>query len=194
VIEPQPDPISLEEYDCLTPPEGEHYELIDGYLYAFATGTGTHGVLCTRIANALGNHVKPPCTVFGASTIGVRQHESTTNVIPDGAVTCDDTDLSKTYIVAPKLVVEVISPRSVRRDRADKLDVYRAIPSVLEYLMVDSRRVWASVFRRGPGGSWLDFTYSSLDESIGLLSVDLRLPLRDLYRGLDPRMPRRRRR
>lgn len=46
-------------------------------------------------------------------------------------MTCDkEVDLNETYIVAPKLVVEVISPESVNRDRVAKLDIYRAIPSV----------------------------------------------------------------
>ncbi len=70
-------------------------------------------------------------------------------------MTCDDTDLSKTYIVAPKLVIEVISPKSVKRDGIDKLDLSCEILSVDEYLMVDSRRVWASVVRRVPGDAWL---------------------------------------
>jgi hypothetical protein len=65
--------MTLADYDRLTPPEGEHYELIEGYVYAFSTGTGTHGILCTGIAAALDSHVKPPCRVFGPSTIGVRR-------------------------------------------------------------------------------------------------------------------------
>ncbi len=187
MLDPRPGPLTLDEYDRLMPPEGEHYELIDGYVYAFSTGTGTHGILCTRIATALDSHVKPPCRVFGASTIGVRRRERSTNFLPDGAVTCEDTDFSKTFIVAPKLVVEVILPKSIKRDRVDKLDAYREIPSILEYLLVDSRRIWASVSRRGPGDVWLDFTYRSLDDRIDLLSIDVRLRLADLYRGIEPR-------
>jgi len=61
-------------------------------------------------------------------------------VIPDGLVTCEDLDLNETFIVAPKLVVEVLSPESINLDRVTKLDIYRAIPSIHEYLMVDSRR------------------------------------------------------
>jgi Uma2 family endonuclease len=187
MIEPQPGPMTLDEYDRLTPPEGERYELHDGYLVAFSTGTGVHGILCTRISTALDSHVRPPCQVFGASAIGVRRADRRTNVIPDGLVICENFDLSATYVTAPKLVVEVISPKSVNRDRVQKLDIYRAIPSIDEYLMVDSRRVWACVSRRAPGGAWLDVVYDTLDARIDLLSVDLRIALADLYRGIDPR-------
>jgi Uma2 family endonuclease len=73
-------------------------------------------------------------------------------------VTCEDVDLTKTFVVAPKLVVEVISPKSVQRDRVVKLDINRAIPSIDGYLMVDSRKIRAGVSRRAPAGAWLDVT------------------------------------
>ena len=184
--------MSLEEYDRLTPPAGESYELHDGYLVAFSTGTGAHGILCTRIATALDTAVTPPCSVFGASTIGVRRADRKTNVVPDGTVTCEDFDPSATYVTAPKLVVEVISSESVTRDRVTKLDIYRAIPSIDEYLMIDSRKVWACVYRRAPANTWIDVTYVALDERVDLLSVDLRLVLADLYRGIEPRNAQRR--
>lgn len=192
MLEPQPGPMTLAEYDRLTPPEGEFYELCDGYVFAFSTGTGAHGILCTRIATALDSHVTAPCRVFGPSSIGVRRTDRPTNVIPDATVTCEDVDLNKTFVLAPKLVVEVISPKSVQRDRVVKLDIYRAIPSIDEYLMVDSRRIWACVSRRAPAGAWLDVTYTELDQRIDLLSVDLRISLADLYRGIEPRGARNR--
>ena len=32
------------------------YELYDGYVLAFSTGTGAHGLLCTRISTLLDTH------------------------------------------------------------------------------------------------------------------------------------------
>ncbi len=185
MIDPQPLPMSLDDYDDLKPPEGQIWELHEGYIVAFSTGTGRHGILCTRIAAELESHVAPSCHAFGASTIGVRRADRATNVVPDGAVTCEEVDLNETYIVAPKLVVEVISPESVSRDRVAKLDIYRAIPSMHEYLMIDSRKIWASLYRRGPANTWIDLTYAALEDSIELLSIGLQLSLAHLYRGID---------
>jgi Uma2 family endonuclease len=187
MIEPQsPRPMTLEEYDRLTPPEGEQYELYDGFVYAFSTGSGTHGILCTRIATALDSRVRTPCRVFGASNIGVRRHDRATNVIPDGTVTCEDFDLRQTYVVTPILVAEVISPRSVKRDRVTKLDIYRDIPSIEEYLMVDSRRIWVSIERRMPDGRFITAVHTSLEDTVELFSVDVRILLADLYGGVEP--------
>lgn len=195
MIEPgKPEPMTLAEYDRLTPPEGTVYELFEGYLYAFSTGTGAHGILCTRIGTFLDTHVAAPCQAFAASTIGVRDIENDTGVVPDGSVACEDIDLQKTYITKPKLVVEVISKGSVHRDRVTKLDFYRALPSVDEYLMVDARKVWAMVTRRAPAGQWLDVTYTALDDRIDLLSIGLRIPMSDLYRGIQYPTQRRKKR
>lgn len=186
-MDPQPKPMTLEEYDELQAPEGQIWELHDGYIVAFSTGTEAHGILCTRLGSMLDGHVKSPCRAFGASTIGVRRNDRATNVVPDGAVTCEEHVGARTYILAPKLVVEVISPKSVHQDRVNKLDIYRAIPSVHEYLMVDSRKVWASLYRRGPANTWIDMTFDSLDDRIALLSIELELSLEQLYRGIDLR-------
>ena len=77
------------------------YELYDGYVLAFSTGTGAHGLLCTRISTLLDTHTDPACRAFGPSTIGVRRPDRATNVIPDGAVACEERDDSSTYILAP---------------------------------------------------------------------------------------------
>jgi Uma2 family endonuclease len=194
MIDPRPLPMSLDDYDGLQPPEGQIWELHEGYIVAFSTGTGRHAILCTRIAAELESHAAPPCHAFGASTIGVRQTDRATNAVPDGAVTCEELDLNETYIVAPKLVVEVISPESVNRDRVAKLDIYRAIPSLHEYLMIDSRKVWASLYRRGPANTWIDMMYTSLDDSIDLLSIESQLSIAHLYRGIDFAKKRKKRR
>jgi len=177
--------MSLQAYDDLTPPPGQIWELHEGYVVAFSTGTEAHAILCTRIAAALDGAIEAPCRAFGAATIGVRSAARETNLVPDGAVTCEDHVGSRTHILAPKLVVEVISAKSVVRDRITKLDFYRAMPSVHEYLMLDSRRVWASLYRRGPADTWIDRTYVSLSDTVGLVSIELELSLAHLYRGID---------
>ena len=49
----QNDPITLDEYDRLKVPEGEIWELHQGYIVAFSTGSEAHGILCARIASVI---------------------------------------------------------------------------------------------------------------------------------------------
>lgn len=79
----------------------------------------------------------------------------------------------------------ISSGRSVKRDRIDKLDLYCAIPSVEEYLMVDSRKVWACIYRRAPGDAWIAVTRTTLEDQLDLLSIHARLDLGHIDRGID---------
>ncbi len=75
-----------------------------------------------------------------------------------------------------------MSPLSVERDRIDKLDSYRGIPSVDEYLIVDSRRIWACVYRRYDA-MWINKIYG-LDDTIELVSIGrTRITMDELYAG-----------
>jgi Uma2 family endonuclease len=96
--------------------------------------------------------------------------------------TCEHLDVDARYISALDLVVEVISPDSKACDRGEKLDAYQSIPSVMEYLLVGSRRVWVCVFRRMAGGFWTETTYG-IGETVELRTADASIDVAELYSG-----------
>ena len=103
-------------------------------------------------------------------------------MFPDVSHTREPLDPSATAIIAPDLVIEVISPESKNRDRSEKLDAFRSIPSVMEYVLVDSRRVWVCVYRRMPGSVWTDAVYG-IDETVDIHTVGISIPVAELYAG-----------
>ncbi len=67
-----------------------------------------------------------------------------TVLYPDVFVTCDKADLATDRIfTAPTLVIEVLSPSTQGYDRSQKFALYRRIPALQEYILVDpdTRRV-----------------------------------------------------
>jgi Uma2 family endonuclease len=86
------------------------------------------------------------------------------------------------HLSAPDLVVEVISPESTARDRGEKLDAYQSIPSVMEYLLVDSRRVWVCLFLRMAGGFWTETMYG-IGEIVELRTAGVSIDVAELYAG-----------
>lgn len=120
-------------------------------------------------------------------SLSVRRHpDRPSSVIPDALVTCEPVPARQLYATAPTLVVEVISPTSVVNDLIGKPQVFSAIPSIEEYLLVDSRAMWASVFRRDDSGE-LPLEGEGVtapDATIELRSVGVTFALADLYRGV----------
>lgn len=85
-------------------------------------------------------------------------------------------------LLNPTVIVEVLSRRTAAYDRGEKFRLYRTIPTLREYVLVDSRKVDVVVYRRGENDLWTLVTQASqFTESITLESLDLTIPLDELY-------------
>jgi Uma2 family endonuclease len=184
----EPMRMTIAEFDrwVETAPEGFNYELQDGVVYSFASGSVGHGLLCTRLGGWLVRSAEAPCRVFFGSLSVRRNPERPSSVIPDVLLTCEEMPISQMYTTAPKLVVEVISPTSVVNDLNRKPRIYEAVASIEEYLVVDSRNVWARVFRRDEAGALPSEGEGATraDATIELQSVGLEFTLAELYAGI----------
>ena len=110
---------------------------------------------------------------------------------PDVVATCDPADLAadapQNYLLAPKVIVEVLSPTTEKMDRRDKWFAYRQLPSLAEYVLIDQERQWVEVFRRR-GEHWIQ-DIAQGEESVTLESLDLTLPLTAIYEGVELETP-----
>lgn len=128
-----------------------------------------------------------PCRVF-ASDIPIVTKLS--GRYADVVVTCDERDtrdLGETALHYPKLIVEVLSESSAAVDRGDKLDDYRTLESLHEYVLIDSRQRWVATYRHVD-----DMWQASLPVATGALhlhSDGITLALDDLYRNLGLEVP-----
>ncbi len=176
--------ITLEEFERDLERSETKLELLDGVVYAFAGGTHGHELLSRRIVRRLEDAVSSPCHAHG-SDMAVQLVDMPTHCFPDASVSCESIDLDTEKLVAPKLVVEVVSRGSVKRDYHRKKLAYQLIPSVEEYLIVDSCKVLVTLYRRFPTdkSSWFEYTARSGDGVI-LASVNLEISIDDLYAGL----------
>jgi Uma2 family endonuclease len=86
---------------------------------------------------------------------------------------------------APKLVVEVLSPTTQAYDRSMKFALYRRLPSLQEYGLVDPDTRRIEVFRLGADGLWVLHDMSE-SATLELASVDFRVTTRELFDGLEP--------
>ena len=109
-----------------------------------------------------------------------------TILYPDVFVTCDPADLcTEVVFTAPTLVVEVLSPSTQSHDRGSKFTLYRSLPSLREYMLVDPDTREVQLFRRGADGL---FTLHDLTgrEQIRLESVSCELLATDVFDGVEP--------
>jgi len=177
--------LTLQEYLDWENAQQEKHEFVQGEIFGMTGGRRTHGRVLMNLARHLGNALAgTPCQVF-VDSMKVQAAEDTI-LYPDVFVTCDAADLATDQIFrAPKLVIEVLSPSTQAYDRSQKFALYRRIPALMEYVLVDpdTRRVEA--FRRNAAGEWVLHDMSD-DEVLVATSLGLSVPMADVFAGIDP--------
>lgn len=78
--------------------------------------------------------------------------------------------------------MEVTSDSSEEYDTTTKLEAYRTIPSLREYLIVSHRERRLTVHGRGPDGAWIT-RVAIAGGAVRLESLDLQLSVDDVYRS-----------
>lgn len=137
-----------------------------------AGGSRAHNLLATRVARLLGNHLEgSPCRVY-QSDMKVRIERANRFYYPDVMVCCDPIgpESDAYFETAPKLLIEVLSPRTAANDDGEKRVNYQTLPSLAEYLLLDPATGTALLYRRN-GDFWTRYGLAAGDclelESIG---------------------------
>ncbi len=181
---PHPRP-SLDEYLAWENVQVERHEYHRGEIFAMVGARRVHACVVMNLARSLGNALAGSrCRVFSESAKVAPADD--TILYPDVFVTCDAADLRTDMIFrAPKLVVEVLSPSTQAYDRSLKFALYRHMPSLLEYGLIDPDTRRVEVFRRGADGLWVLHDMSE-SAALELTSVGCRVPMVDLFDGVEP--------
>lgn len=136
-------------------PEGQHYELVAGEVFAKAPERVAHARTKLRIAVQLSAAIRAAgaaCESFGDG-MAVRV-DADTVYEPDAQVRCGPPlDDDAVQVTDPLVIVEVVSPSSHKRDTGSKLADYFRLPSLRHYLVVDTTRRVIVHHRRDEAGA-----------------------------------------
>jgi Uma2 family endonuclease len=107
---------------------------------------------------------------------------------PDVSVTCDPRDLAdmrRRIIDYPTMLIEVLSPSTAQYDQNGKFDLYRQIPTLREYVLIDSTNArWVEVRRKDNAGIWSSTVYSGA-EDVFIDTLSLTVPIDAIYEDSD---------
>ena len=97
-------------------------------------------------------------------------------------IACEDDDSEDEEILSnPIALFEVLSPSTRGRDRGVKFDLYRAIPSLRHYVLVEPDRREIDHYARQGEATWLLTTLRS-DDTLRLDPPGVEIPLDEIYR------------
>ena len=157
------------------------HEYIDGYMYAMSGAKRQHNRLTSTISREFGIHMKEkPCDTY-ASDFKVRV--GTNYFYPDVVVECDSDYNNEEYTEHPIIIVEITSESTQKFDRTYKLDVYKKIPSLREYVIIEQYQVMVDVYKR-VADYWALKTYR-LGDAVHFESIGLTLTVEEIYERVE---------
>jgi Uma2 family endonuclease len=159
-------------------------EYHNGEIFAMSGGTTDHSLVAVNTVASLSRQLEPrPCRVFN-SDMRLHIERSGLYTYPDGMVICGKIELverRKDTVTNPVLIVEVLSESTRVYDRGAKFNFYKQLPTLQEYVVVDSERPHVECYRRTEGDNWLVEMHDDLDAMVRLESVACEIPLRQMY-------------
>jgi Uma2 family endonuclease len=186
VAQPQPQGMSPEAYLAWEAQQTEaKHEYAHGEIVAMSGASWAHNVITANIVTHLSNALRERDCLAVASDMRLFIASQTHYRYPDAMVICgqpDWVDGRNDTLSNPTLVVEVLSPSTALTDVNEKLSEYLSLPSVQDYLIVSQDVARIQQYQRQSDNSWLYSVADSLNANIALPSLDITLPLEDVYR------------
>ena len=180
------DTMDLDDFEDLLPdmPHDEKWELIEGRVVKMMVGARwEHHYIVHNLTVGLSNRLRERnagCRVF-AETFFMKSKALESATLPDIIVRCGPMLPGATSIDDPIVLVEVMSVGTAGRDRGEKWRVYRKLPSLQHYVLVDRDEPRVEVFDR-QGEAWASLrTLEDLDAVLDLPALAVSMPLADIY-------------
>jgi Uma2 family endonuclease len=179
---------SLDEYFAVEETSRVRNEYYDGQIFAMAGASLDHN----RIAANLLTIIRPAIMTQGCEAFGSDLRVQT----PGGLFTYPDLSVvwgapllvqgRPDTLTNPLAIVEILSDATREYDRGQKFSLYKEIPTLREYVIVEPAEVLVERFHLSER-RWLSVISDRLDGFLTLESLNLRIPILDIYRLVFPK-------
>jgi len=177
-----------EEYLALEDKAEYKSEYIDGQIFAMSGGTLIHNEISFNVCASLKTALKGKNCKPYIGDVKVLVGNQGAFLYPDVLVVCGKPQFFKNrhdIVSNPILVVEVLSKSTGNYDRQGKFGLYQEIESLQDYLLIDQNRLHVQHYHKLPDGRWVVTIFTHLDSAIQLESLDITLPLSEIYEAID---------
>lgn len=177
---------SIAEYLELESAAVEKSEYYQGEIFAMSGALLPHNIICGNIYSYLHYNLKGKiCRPFN-SDMRVHIEKNTLFTYPDVSVVCGEPKTLNNdnfNLLNPIIIIEVLSKSTKNYNRGDKFRLYRDIPTLKEYILIDSETISVEAFRLNEKDHWELEEYQTADVSLEIPTLSLSVPLSEIYEG-----------
>lgn len=178
---------SIEEYLEMENTSIEKHEYYKGEIFAMSGAKMPHNTISKNLFGCLYVKLKgKKCQPYGSD---VRMHidSNTLFTYPDISIICGEPitlNDDEYNVLNPTVIIEILSSSTKNYDRGEKFKLYRDIPTLKEYILVDSESIHIEVFRLNENNHWELEEYDSVEEELYIKAIDERLLISEIYEGV----------
>ncbi|NUO83296.1 Uma2 family endonuclease [candidate division KSB1 bacterium] len=180
--------LTPEEYLALEDAAEYKSEYYKGETFAMARGSDEHNTIALNLVEGLRSSLRSKnCKLF-MSDMKVWIEKVETFAYPDLAVVCGAPNYyqgRRDIITNPLVLIEVLSESTKNYDRGEKFQLYRSLPSLREYILIDQTALHVEQYYREAKFRWILTEHFGNDEILKLGSVEAELTLRAIYDSVE---------
>jgi len=172
------------EYEKESDQKHEYYQ---GELFAMADAKVAHNRIVTRLTVLVGQQLRgKTCEPFNSDQ-RIHVPANTLFTYPDISIVCGPVKTlnNDNYnILNPSIIIEVLSPGTKNYDRGEKFQLYRDIPTLKEYVLIDSQFLHIEAFRINAQGHWELEEYNTAIATLLMPLIGVAIPVHEIYEGI----------
>ncbi|MBB4079196.1 Uma2 family endonuclease [Lewinella aquimaris] len=180
---------TLEEYYQLLAKSPVKYEYADGTIRMMAGAKASHNRIVKNCFRAF-DGASSDCEFFLSDTaVSISSNKI---YFPDLSAVCEETVEAEEggieRITNPSLIIEVLSQNTAHVDRGEKFQSYWQLPSMQEYVLIDSQSYLVETYFRETSDFWRIGSSYKLEQDVTVRTLGITLPLANLYEGVSLEM------
>jgi Uma2 family endonuclease len=164
------------------------HEYFDGEIFAMVGASREHVLIVTQLVTMLNSQLADrPCEVY-SNDMRLRVTPTGLYTYPDVMVVCGEPqfdDSTTDMLLNPNVIFEVLSDSTEQYDRKVKLQHYRTVPSLTDYVLVAQDAYRLTYHSRQSDGAWASREVEGAEATLILNSIGCKLELREIYRKVD---------
>ena len=180
--------ISIEAYLEMEYASPEKHEYYKGEIFAMSGAKMPHNEISSNLMTSIGSKLKGKrCKPYG-SDLRVHIESNTLFTYPDISIICGErvTLNNDDYnVLNPTIIIEILSPSTKNYDRGEKFKLYRDIPTLKEYILVDSESIHIEVFRLNETNHWELEEYNTVTNYLQIKVIDETVLISEIYEGVN---------
>lgn len=173
-----------EEYLTMEMNAPEKHEYFEGTVYAMAGATDEHICIVDNLTSEIQGFIKGKGCRAYSSDLRVTTPHFESYMYPDISIVCGKVEKKDGVFntaTNPSVIIEVTSQSTEKYDRGYKQIYYLQIPSLKEYIIVDSLKCNVEINRKQENGNWEKTIIADTNGSLFINMINMNILMKDIY-------------